>query len=181
MSTPLSFCDISARYGQAPAPQQSVEERTGWNLSQTFLNYMLKLRRQQEQDAEDAEEDALMAVIDAMTASEEDLKSGRLERTLTKSLAKAGRAITEQHETVLEDGTRQVEWVDPAQSLTIQVLLSCAGDRITFEQADEIQENTEKALEQAERKAKEESLNVTEKRDLSDPSDPSYLEGGEKQ
>lgn len=172
MSTPLSFCDISVRYGQGPAPQQSVGEQTGWNLSQTFLNYMLKLRRQQKEDAEDAEEDALMAVIDAITASEEDVKSGRLERTLVNSLAKAGRAITEQHETVLEDGTRRVEWIDPAQSLTIQVLLSCAGDRITFEQVDEIRENTEEALEQAEQEAGEESLNVTEKRELSDPSDP---------
>ena len=26
MSTPLSFCDISARYGQMPAPQKSIEE-----------------------------------------------------------------------------------------------------------------------------------------------------------
>lgn len=172
MSTPLSFCDISARFGQAPAPQQSIGEQSGWNLSQTFLNYMLKLRRQQKEDAEDAEEDALMAVIDAMTASEEDIESGRLEQTLTRSLAKAGRAITEQHEKVLEDGTRRVEWVDPAQSLTIQVLLSCAGDRIIFEQADEIRENTEEALEHAEQEAEEESLNVTEKRELSDPSDP---------
>lgn len=172
MSAPLSLCDISARYGQAPAPQRSVGERTGLNLSQIFQNYMLKLRGQQKQDAEDAEEDALMAVIDAMTASEEDLESGRLERTLTRSLAKAGRAITEQHEKVLEDGTRRVEWGDPAQSLTIQVLLACAGERITFEQADEIRENTEKGLEQAEQEAVEESLDVTEKRELSDPSDP---------
>lgn len=172
MSTPLSSCDISARYGQAPAPQKSIAEQDGWNLGQTFLNYLLKVRRQNQQAAKEAEEDALMAVIDAMNASEEDLKSGRLERTLTESLANAGRAIVEQNEEVLEDGTKQVKWVDPSLTLTIQVLLSCAGDRVTFEQADEIRENTEQAREQREQEAEEESLNVTEKRDLSDPSDP---------
>ena len=176
MSTPLSFCDISARFGQAPAPQKSIEEQTGWNLSQTFLNYLLKVRRQNKQAAKEAEEDALMAVIDAMTASEENVKSGRLERTLTESLARAGKAIAEQREEVLEDGTRQVEWVDPSLSLTIQVLLSCAGGRFTFEQADEIRENTEESQVQEEQEAREDSLNVTEKRDLSDPSDPNHDE-----
>ena len=117
-----------------------------------------------------------MAVIDAMTASEENVKSGRLERTLTESLARAGKAIAEQREEVLEDGTRQVEWVDPSLSLTIQVLLSCAGDRFTFEQADEIRENTEESQVQEEQEAREDSLNVTEKRDLSDPSDPNHDE-----
>ena len=36
MSTPLSFCDISARYGQVPAPQQTIEEQTGWNRNTTY-------------------------------------------------------------------------------------------------------------------------------------------------
>ena len=43
MSTPLSFCDISARYGQTPAPQQSIEEQTGWNPRQLFLDYLQKV------------------------------------------------------------------------------------------------------------------------------------------
>ena len=38
MSTPLSFCDISARYGQMPAPQLTIEEQTGWNPKQLFLD-----------------------------------------------------------------------------------------------------------------------------------------------
>lgn len=169
MNMPLSVCDISARYGQAPAPQKPIEEQAGWDLSQTFRNYLLKVRRQNQQAAKEAEEDALMAVIDAMNASEEDKKSGRLERTLTKSLADAGKSIAEQHEEVQEDGTRQAEWVDPSLSLTIQVLLSCAGDRFTFEQADEVRENAEESLEK--QRAGEESRNVTEKRDLSSTGD----------
>ena len=169
MSTPLSVCDIGARYGQAPAPQKTVEGQAGWDLGQTFRNYLLKVRRQNQQAAKDAEEDALMAVIDAMNASEEDKWSGRLERTLTKSLADAGKSIAEQHEEVQEDGTRQAEWVDPSLSLTIQVLLSCAGDRFTFEQADEVRENAEESLEK--QRAGEESRNVTEKRDLSSTGD----------
>lgn len=175
MSTPLSVCDIGARYGQAPAPQKPIEEQAGWDLGQTFRNYLLKVRRQNQQAAKEAEEDALMAVIDAMNASEEDKKSGRLERTLTKSLADAGRAIAEQKEEVLEDGTRQVEWVDPALSLTIQVLLSCAGDRAAFEQADEVRENAEETLEQREQEAEEDSRKVTEERGLSDTGDPDKL------
>lgn len=173
MSTPLSVCDIGARYGQAPAPQKTVEEQAGWDLGQTFRNYLLKVRRQNQQAAKEAEEDALMAVIDAMNASEEDKRSGRLERTLTKSLADAGKSIAEQHEEVQEDGTRQAEWVDPSLSLTIQVLLSCAGDRFTFEQADEVRENAEESLEK--QRAGEESRNVTEKRSLSDTGDPEEL------
>ena len=36
MSTPLSFCDISARYGHAPSAQRSIEEQTGWNRNTTY-------------------------------------------------------------------------------------------------------------------------------------------------
>ena len=141
MSTPLSFCDISARYGQMPAPQQSIEEQTGWNPKQLFLDYMRKVREQREKNAKDAEEDALMAMIDAMNASEEDKASGR------------------------------VKWVDPTQTLTVQVLMSCLGDRFTFEQADRIQENQK----DQEQKAEEERLEVTEARDPSDTIDPDSI------
>ena len=166
MSAPLSFCDISARYGQAPAPRRTPEEQTGWNLSEVFRNYMRKVRRQNQQAAKQAEEDALMAVIDAMNASEEE-KARRSDLTEGNSLVQAGRAIAAQSEEIREDGTRQAAYVDPTKSLTVQVLLSCLGDRFTFEQADEIQENVEKAQEQ---KAEEEKrLDVTEARDPSDP------------
>ena len=126
MSTPLSFCDISARYGRTPAPQQSVEEQTGWNSKELFLDFLGKVREQREKNAK---EDALMAMVDAMNASEEDKASGKTERTLVNSLSSAGKAIIAQHETVLEDGTRQVEWFDPTQTLTVKVLMSSQGDR----------------------------------------------------
>ena len=170
MSTPLSFCDISARYGQMPAPQLTIEEQTGWNPKQLFLDYFLKVREQRRKSAKEAEEDALMAMIDAMNASEEDKASGRVERTLTESLAQAGKAISEQY-----DGK-----VAPETTLTVQVLLSCLGDRFNLEQADEVEENTRKAQELQEQEAKEECLDVTEQRDLSntgDPSDSKMLEG----
>lgn len=151
MSTPLSFCDISARFGQGPAPQQqSIEEQTGWNPRQFFLNLLQKVRDQKEHSAKQAEEDALMAMIDAMNASEEDRASGRTEQMLTESLANAGKAINERY-----NGR-----VAPEDTLTVQVLLSCLGDRFNLEQADEIQENQDKA-----QQAEKERLEVTEARE----------------
>lgn len=175
MSTPLSFCDISARYGQTPAPQQIVEEQTGWNPKQLFLDYLQKVREQREKNAKDAEEDVLMAMIDAMNASEEEKASGRAERTLTNSLADAGKAIIDRHTTVLEDGTRRVEWVDPTATLTVQALLACLGDRFNFEQADRAEENTQKAQEIREQETEKERLEVTEARDPSETSDPTLI------
>lgn len=206
MSTPLSICDISARYGQMPAPRLTAGEQTGWNTKQVFSDclYMaLELREQSvkevEQDpfeamneaflenirkaeelrrqrAKESEEDALMAVVDALNAPEEDKESGRLEQTLTKSLMKAGKAVTEQSEEILEDGTKLTGYVDPLTRLSVRVLLSCLGDQSSFEQLDEVQENIREAREQ---EAEEEGLDVTEQRDLSDtgnPSDPTIIE-----
>ena len=165
MSAPLSFCDISARYGQAPAPRKTPEEQTGWNLSEVFRNYMLKVRRRSQQAAKEAEEDALMAVIDAMIASKEE-RAEKTNLTEANSLVQAGRAIAAQSEEIQEDGTRRAAWVDPTKTLTVQVLVSCLGDRFTFE--EEIQEKGEQDWEQ---KAEEEKrLDVTEARDPSDPS-----------
>lgn len=173
MSTPLSFCDISARYGQMPAPQQSIEEQTGWNPRQIFLNYLQKVREQREKDAKYAEEDALMAMIDAMNASEEDKASGKTEQTLTNSLADAGKAIVAQSEEIMEDGTKRTRWVDPTQTLTVQVLLSCLGDRFNFEQVDQVEENNRETLEQEEDEMR---LEVTEAQNPSETSDPTQIE-----
>ena len=162
MSTPLSFCDISARYGQTPAPQQTIAEQTGWNPRQLFLDYLQKVRKQREENAKHAEEDALMVMIDAMNASEEDMESGRTEQTLTESLANAGKAINERY-----NGR-----VAPEDTLTVQVLLSCLGDRFTFEQADEIQENQDKAQEDREQETEKERLEVTEACDPSETGEP---------
>ena len=161
MSTPLSFCDISARYGQMPAPQQSIEEQTGWNPRQLFLDYLQKVREQREENAKQAEEDALMVMIDAMNASEEDQASGKTERTLTESLANAGKAINERY-----NGK-----VAPEDTLTVQALMACLGDRFTLEQADKVQENQDKAQEDREQKAEEERLEVTEARDPGETQD----------
>lgn len=164
MSTPLSFCDISARYGQPPAPQKTLEEQTGWSLSQAFMNYLLKVRRQSKQDAKEAEEDALMALIDAMNASEKDKKAGKTDMVTAESLVKAGKAINERYE----------HKVDPLETLTVQAMLACLGDRFTFEQADEIRENTEKVQEQ---EAEErERMEVTEARGPSALEDPDINE-----
>ena len=162
MSTPLSFCDISARFGQGPAPRQTVEEQTGWNPGQLFLDLLQKIQERKEQSAKEAEEDALMAMIDAMNASEEDMESGRTEQTLTESLANAGKAINERY-----NGR-----VAPEDTLTVQVLLSCLGDRFNFEQVDEIQENQDKAQEDREQETEKERLEVTEACDPSETGEP---------
>lgn len=162
MSTPLSFCDISARFGQRPAPRQTVEEQTGWNPGQLFLDLLQKIQDRKEQSAKEAEEDALMAMIDAMNASEEDMESGRTEQTLTESLANAGKAINERY-----NGR-----VAPEDTLTVQVLLSCLGDRFNFEQVDEIQENQDKAQEDREQETEKERLEVTEACDPSETGEP---------
>ena len=155
MSTPLSFCDISARYGQTPAPRQTIEEQTGWNPRQLFLDYMLKVREKNKQSAKEDKEDALMAMIDAMNASEEDKKAGKTDMDGVKSLVKASKAIIEQY-----DGK-----VDPMQTLEVQVLLSCLGDRFVYEEADKLREQ----------QSKEESLEVTEPRDPGETSSPNEI------
>ena len=155
-----------------PAPQQSIEEQTGWNPRQIFLNYLQKVREQREKDAKYAEEDALMAMIDAMNASEEDKASGKTEQTLTNSLADAGKAIVAQSEEIMEDGTKRTRWVDPTQTLTVQVLLSCLGDRFNFEQVDQVEENNRETLEQEEDEMR---LEVTEAQNPSETSDPTQI------
>ncbi len=171
MSTPLSFCDISARYGQTPAPRQAPAEQTGWDPKQLFLDYMRKVRVQREKNGKEAEEDALMAMIDAMNASEKDKKAGKTDLASANALADAGRAIVARHTEVLEDGTRLVTWVDPTATLTVQAMLACLGDRSTFEQADKVRENEDKAQEDREREAEKERLEVTETRETSGPND----------
>ena len=158
MSTPLSFCDISARYGQMPAPQKSIEEQTGWNPKQLFLDYMQKFREQKKRNAKQDKEDALMAMVDAMNAPKEDREAGKTDMVGPNSLMKASKAIIEQYEGK----------VNPMQTLEVQVLLSCLGDRFVYEEIDEVQENQQQAQEQ---QTREEHLEVTEARDPSNPND----------
>lgn len=163
MSTPLSFCDISARYGQTPAAQKTIEEQTGWNPKQLFLDYMQKLREQKKENAKQDKEDALMAMVDAMNAPKEDREAGKTDMVGPNSLRKASKAIIEQYEGK----------VNPMQTLEVQVLLSCLGDRFVYEEMDEVQENQQQAQEQ---QTREEHLEVTEARDPSDPSNPNDIE-----
>ena len=211
MSMPLSICDMSARYGQMPAPQLIPGEQTGWNTERSFSDHLFmalerresvreaeqdpfeamndaildnfrKAEEMRKQKAKEDEENALMAVIDALNAPKEDKESGKLERTLTESLAKAGKAIQEQSEEILPDGSKWVAWVDPLTRLSVRVLLSCLSDRFDFDQADAVQENIREGQEDREvqeQETEEEGLDVTEQRDLSDtgdPSDPIVLE-----
>ena len=171
MSTPLSFCDISARYGQAPAPQQTIEEQTGWNPKQHFLDYLQMVRDQREKNAKEAEEDALMAMIDAMNAPKEDQEAGKTDMAAANSLANAGKAIINQHTMVQEDGTKVIEWVDPTATVSVQALMACLGHRFVMEQTDKVQENQEKA----EELDKEQSLEVTETHDPSETSESNEL------
>lgn len=170
MSTPLSFCDISARYGQMPAPQKSIEEQTGWNPRQLFLNYLQKVREQREKEAEYAEEDALMAMIDAMNAPERDRQSDQ-DTVAARSLAKAGAAVykSEKFQDVRAtfDGEVNIN-VMPE----IRALLALLGSADTLRQVDDIQEEQE---EQRELSEKRESLEVTEQRGPGNPSDPEEL------
>ena len=78
-----------------------------------------------------------------------------------ESLRKAGQAIIKQY-----DGK-----VAPSETLAVQALLACLGDRFTFEEADQVQDNREKAQELEEEK----SLEVTEARDPGNPSDPEEI------
>lgn len=207
MSTPLSVCDVSAIYGQMPAPQQIVggnskqpfsdclcmalEQRESVQeaeqdpfeaMTNAILDNFRKAEEMRKQKAKESEEDALMAVIDALNAPEEDFKSGKVEQTLTESLKQAGKAIQEQSEEILPDGSKWVTPVDPLTRLSVRVLLACLGDRFNFEQIDDVQENTRMAREDRElreQETEEEGLDVTEQRDLSDtgdPSDPKTLE-----
>ncbi len=152
MSTPLSFCDISARYGQTPAPRMTPAEQTGWDFNRLFLDYMGKVQAKQEEDREDAEEDALMAVIDAMNPP----KDRRIDQdtAAAQALRMAGKAVSEEHEGK----------ADPTQFPSVQAILAALGDRVTFEGVDGVLEREEVR--------EEERLNVTEARELSDPSDP---------
>ncbi|MDE6899048.1 MAG: hypothetical protein K2P16_07305 [Lawsonibacter sp.] len=170
MSTPLSFCDISARYGQMPAPQKSVEEQTGWNPNQLFKDYLMKLQRLREQEEEHAREDALMAMIDAMNAPERDRQSDQ-DTVAARSLAKAGAAVykSEKFQDVRAtfDGEVNIN-VMPE----IRALLALLGSADTLRQVDDIQEEQE---EQRELSEKRESLEVTEQRDPGNPSDPEEI------
>ena len=121
MQTPLSFCDIAARFGQAPAPQKSAAEQAGWNPEQLFRDYLYKVRSQREKDEKEAVEDALMEMVDAMNAP-------KWERVQDRSLYDSLLRVSEQ-----QDGHD-----DPMENPEIQMILAMARTQAAFRQVDSI-------------------------------------------
>lgn len=122
------MCDIGARYHPVPE-KPTLQELTGWDPNTLFLDYMNKVREKRDRELDEAEEDALMAMVDAMNVSRRDRESGRARETAEEILLKASQTIAE------KTGGK----ADPADTLTVQVILACLGDRFTFDQADEFQ------------------------------------------
>ena len=152
------MCDIGARYHPVEA-KPTLQEATGWDPNQLFLGYMNKVREKREEDLKHAEEDALMAMVDAMNVRDRETARGR--ETAEDILLKASQSISERTEGKL----------DPVETLTVQAILACLGDRFTFEEADQGQDNREKAQKLEEEK----SLEVTEARDPGNPSAPDEI------
>lgn len=162
MSTPLSFCDISARYGQMPAPRQSIEEQTGWNPNMLFMDYLNKVRRHREEQEEHAAEDALLAVIDAMTAPKED-RLADPERVAVEALTRAGPSLqeSERFQELREKLDGRAEITDLPE---LQALMFCLSGMSLLRQVDSVQDE----------RAEDKRLEVTEQRA---PSDQDDIEG----
>ena len=126
MQTPLSFCDIAARFGQAPAPQRSIAEQTGWNPNQLFRDYLMKVRSQREKDEKEAVEDALMEMVDAMNAP-------KRERTEDRSLFDSLLRVSEQ-----QDGRD-----DPLENPEIQMILAMVRTQAAFRQVEDMLDREE--------------------------------------
>ena len=168
MSTPLSFCDISTRFGQVPAPQRSIEEQTGWNPDLLFKDYLNKVRRHRKEQEEHAAEDALLAVIDAMNTRDKD-RNVDPEKVAAESLMRAGPSV-QQSEKFQELREKSGGKIDITVMPEIRALMMCLSSTTMFRHVDEIQENTDKALE--EQAEEEERLKVTEAHRFSEISDP---------
>lgn len=127
MQTPLSFCDIAARFGQAPAPQKSAAEQAGWNPEQLFRDYLYKVRSQREKDEKEAIEDALMEMVDAMNAP-------KWERVQDRSLYDSLLRVSEQ-----QDGHG-----DPTEDPQIQMILAMTRTQAAFRHIDSILEEKDR-------------------------------------
>ncbi len=171
MSTPLSFCDISARYGQTPAPQKTSAEQTGWNPNLLFRDYLNKVRKFRADQEAHADEDALMAMIDAMNAPEEERLSDQ-DKVAAQSLLEAGPAAykSEKFQEIRKKFDGEVNITVMPE---VRALLAVLGDASNFKQIDDIQEEQEEQKELAkDQQAEEERLEVTETGDLSDTGEP---------
>ena len=127
MQTPLLFCDITARTGQAPAPQKSPAEQTGWNPEQLFRDYLTKVRSQREKDEKEAIEDALMEMVDAINAP-------KWKRVQDRSLFDSLLRVSEQ-----QDGHG-----DPTEDPQIQMILAMTRTQAAFRHIDSILEEKDR-------------------------------------
>ena len=76
-----------------------------------------------------------MAMVDAMNVRDRETARGR--ETAEDILLKASQSISERTEGKL----------DPDDTLTVQAILACLGDRVSFEQVDALQRDQEPAEE----------------------------------
>lgn len=104
-----------------------------------FRQYLACVRERRNREESQQTEDALMAVIDSMNASEGESGADR-DRAVTDALQSASQAVSEQ------TGGKQ----DPTSSLPVQIILACLGDRARLEMADEVQQAHEEKLERLE-------------------------------
>ena len=153
MQTPISSCDIAARYGQIPAPQKSIAEQTGWNPDQLFRSYLMKVRSKREEDEKNAIEDALMAMVDAMNAPKDQRPS---DRSLIDSLLSASEAVSE------EQGGRG----DPMESPEVQAIMAMIQSQQAFRQVDSIldREQEEEQIRKAQELSETEKTQAIERR-----------------
>ena len=124
MQTPLSFCDITARYGQMPAPRQTLAQQTGWDPEALFRSYLTKVREQRDRSQKEAVEDALMELVDAVNAP-------RWERphTLFGSL--------------LDVSSEQDGRSDIAENPAVEAILAMIRAQAAFRQVDSVLEREE--------------------------------------
>lgn len=139
MQNANSFYDIQMRYDPGYNPN-AVKNVLDWNPSEMFRQYLAAVRERRDREEGQQIEDALMAVIDSMNASEDESGADR-DQAVTEALRSAGEAVSQ----------RANGKGDPTQSLPVQVILACLGDRARLEMADAVREEHEEQLEQLER------------------------------
>lgn len=157
--------------GRCPLPREASRSRlagTPTCFSRTYLN---KVRRHRKEQEEHAAEDALLAVIDAMNTRDKD-RNVDPEKVAAESLMRAGPSV-QQSEKFQELREKSGGKIDITVMPEIRALMMCLSSTSMFRHMDEIQENTDKALE--EQAEEEERLKVTEARGPSEISDPNEV------
>jgi len=137
------FCDIQTRYDHrfyTKYNPNSVQNKLDWNPSETFKQYLMAVKERQYKEESQETEDALMAVIDSMNASEDESGASR-DQAVTNALQSASAAVSRKM------GGKG----DPTTTLSVRMILSCLGDRVQMEMTDEVQDEHEKQLQEIEK------------------------------